>query len=220
MRAVVTVSESTRRDLVELGYPEERIHIVPNGLDWNTYHDCPSLARDKEDTVAYVGRITPYKRLEDILKAWRRMEQEHPQAKLVLAGRPDRKYLERLKRLRERLGLKQVEFKANIPQEEEKKLLLAKAKVMVYTSTREGWGQTVLEAAACKPPAVAYNVPGLRDSVKHMETGILVKPGDTRGLAEAVTLLLTDERLRRRLGENAYRHARRFSWDHTAEEFS
>ena len=216
LRAVITVSPSTKQDLINLGYPEELIHIVYNGLDWNTYKDCANLCKDKEDLATYVGRITPYKKLEDLLKAWSTVEQENKDAKLIIAGRAEPKYLKKLKHLTRKLNLKRATLKTNIPQQE-KKTLLAKAKTLVYTSTREGWGQTILEAAACKTPAIAHNVPGLRDAVKHMQTGILVKPGNTKQLAEAITQLLTNNNLRNKLAENAHKHAQQYNWDNTTQ---
>ncbi len=218
LKTVITVSPSTKQDLIELGYPEDRIYIVYNGLDWDFYSDCAKHAKEKEPVVTYLGRVTPYKRLEDLIRAWKIVEQEDREAKLVIAGRPSPKYLKKLKCLTEKLELKRVEYRVNISREE-KKMLLAKAMVLAYTSTREGWGQTVLEAAACRTPTVAYNVPGLRDSVKHMETGILVKPGNTEKLTKAITTLLTDHKLREKLAENAYRYAQQFSWDKAAEDF-
>ena len=218
LRTVIAVSPSTKQDLIELGYPEELVHIVPNGLDWSLYKDCTELYKDKGDLVTYVGRITPYKKLEDLVKAWRTVEQENRGAKLVIAGRAEPKYLKKLTHLAKKLSLKRIEFKANISQQE-KKMLLARAKILVYTSTREGWGQTILEAAACKTPAIAYNVPGLRDSVKHMETGILVEPGNIKQLAKAITWILTGDNLRNRLAENAHGYVQNFNWDNTAEIF-
>ena len=218
LKAVVTVSESTKQDLIELGYPENLIHIVYNGLDWDFYKDCVNLCRDKEDLVVYIGRITPYKKIEDLLNAWRIVEQEHSKAKLVVAGRAEQKYLRKLMELKKKLDLKRAELRINIPGEE-KKHLFAKAKTLVYTSIREGWGQTVLEAAVCKTPTIAYNVPGLRDSVKHMKTGILVEPGDIEQLANELIRLLIDQELRDRLAENAHRYAQQYSWDKTAKIF-
>jgi len=218
LRAIITVSPSTRHDLVELGYPEDKIFIVYNGLDRDFYKDCAELCKDKDDLVVYIGRITPYKKLEDLVKAWIKIERTVRDAKLIIAGRAEPKYLHRLIYLANKLGLKNIEFKINVTQWE-KKMLLAKAKILVYTSIREGWGQTILEAAACKTPSVAYNAPGLRDSVKHMETGILVEPGNIEALAEAIIHLLKDDELRNRLAENAYRYGQSFGWDDTAAKF-
>jgi len=211
---VVTVSPSTAQDLYDLGYPPHAVAIVPNGLDWELYKDCNG---QKRDLVTYVGRITPYKRLEDLLKAWQIVEKSYD-AELVIAGRADPRYLAKLTKLAKKLNLSHVNIKTNVPQQE-KKALLAEAKLLVYTSVREGWGQTILEAAACKTPAVAYNVPGLRDAVRHMETGILVKPGNIEKLYEAIMMLLEKENLRSRLAENAYRYSLGFAWNLTVEEF-
>ena len=190
IKTIITVSESTRQDLTNLGYPPEKIRIVYNGIDWEFYKDCGELVKEKAPIITYLGRITPYKRVEDILFAWRYVRQKIPYANLVIAGRPEPKYLEKLVKLTKKLNLKSVEFRTNIPAKE-KKILLVKASALVYTSIREGWGQTILEAAACKTPAIAYKVPGLRDAIKHMETGILVSPGNTMLLAQAIILLLS-----------------------------
>lgn len=219
LRAVITVSNSTMQDLVDLGYPVDIIRIAYNGLDLELYRDCIDLlSEEKDDLVAYVGRISPYKRLEELLIAWKYVEQNYSNASLVIAGRPVFKYLRKLEGLSKKLELKRVEFKLGISHFD-KKRLLARAKALVYTSIREGWGQTVLEAAACKTPVIAYNVPGLRDSVKHMETGILVDRGDVRQLAEAILLLLTDAELHRKLAEKAYEYVRQFDWSNTVEVF-
>jgi len=165
-----------------------------------------------------VGRITPYKRLECLLEAWKMVEREHDGARLVVAGRAQPRYLKRLLDLSGRLGLGRVEFRTGVSRRE-KKTLLGRAKVLVYTSVREGWGLTVVEANACGTPAVGYDVPGLRDSIRHGETGVLVPPGDVEALAEAVTTLLVDDGFREKLSRNALEWSRRFSWDRTAETF-
>jgi len=219
--SVITVSDSTKQDLVNLGYPADVVHIVYNGLDWELYRSLDASSREndeKENLCVYIGRITPYKNLEDLLEAWKIIEQEEDEPKLIIAGRAERKYLEKLRRIARELGLERIRFMINISQQE-KLHLLRKAKALVYTSVREGWGQTVLEAAACKTPTIAYNVPGLRDSVKHMETGLLVELGNIQELAESMELLLKDDELREELSKNAAKWAEQFSWDKTAKEF-
>ncbi|MFI4982869.1 MAG: glycosyltransferase, partial [Nevskiales bacterium] len=78
---------------------------------------------------------------------------------------------------------------------------------------KEGWGLTVLEANACGVPAVASDVPGLRDAVRHEESGVLVPHGDVMRLTEAVLKILQDAGYRRRLNAGARAWAERFSWD-------
>jgi len=218
VKGVITVSQSTKNDLIELGYPEERIFIIYNGLDWGAYKDCKKLASKKESIVLYLGRITPYKRIEDILKAWKYVEKMSQEAYLIIAGRADKKYLGKLIKLSKKLQLKNIEFRTDISQYE-KKLLLAKASVLVYSSIKEGWGQTVLEAAACYTPAVAYNVSGLKDSISHMQTGILVTPNDIIELANSILTIISDVKLRDALGNNAYKSIQKYSWERTTDDF-
>jgi len=102
---------------------------------------------------------------------------------------------------------------------EERRGLLGKGGVLVNPSVREGWGLNVVEANALGVPCVAYDVAGLRDSVKDGVTGLLVESGDVEALAEALTRVLQDDGLRRMLSENALKYAKQFSWDKTADEF-
>jgi len=216
--SVVTVSPSTRRDLEELGYPRDRVFIVYNGLDWGIYGDCFKREARRDSLAVYVGRISSYKRLSDLLEAWRMIEAEGGGIGLHIAGRADPRYLRKLIKLARGLGLRSVEFSQNITVEE-KKALLSRARVLVYPSIREGWGQTVIEAAACGTPSIAYDVPGLRDSVRHMETGILVQPGNIVELANAVRKLVSSDEEWSRLSLKAYEYSKGFNWDSTAREF-
>ena len=84
-------------------------------------------------------------------------------------------------------------------------------------STKEGWGISVLEAASCGTPTVAYNVTGLRDSVRNGITGLLVPLNDIKGLASAIIKILTDESYRLQLSRNARKWALKFSWERSAK---
>jgi glycosyltransferase involved in cell wall biosynthesis len=92
---------------------------------------------------------------------------------------------------------------------------LREAQALIFPAVREGWGLVVLEANACGTPAVGYDVPGLRDSIRHGETGMLVKPGDLEALAEALVSLLTNNSLREKFSRNALEWSKQFSWNKT-----
>ena len=83
----------------------------------------------------------------------------------------------------------------------------------VQPSPKEGWGLTVVEAAACGTPVVATDAPGLRDSVRRDETGLLVPFADDAAMADALIRILTDSALRARLTGAAVEWASRFRWD-------
>ncbi|NIP58766.1 MAG: glycosyltransferase, partial [Gemmatimonadetes bacterium] len=207
----VAVSESTAEDLVRRGMPPERITVIPNGIDLESFRPDPDDRPFDEPTLLYLGRLKRYKRVDLILRAVGLLRDEGRRVRLLVAGRGDRE--EALRALAGRLGLgDRVRFLGFVS-EERKRRLLRRAWIHLLTSTKEGWGITNLEAAACGTPTVASDTPGLRDSVRHGETGLLVPHGDVQALAKAVARLLDDGRERRRMGEEARRFAEGFSWE-------
>src|SRR5207247_1140529 len=122
-------------------------------------------------------------------------------------------------RVAARGGADRVELRGFVD-EDEKVRLLQTAHVVACASEKEGWGLTVVEAAACGTPAVVTDVPGLRDAVRDGETGLLAPPGDPAALACALGRVLDDAALRGRLAAGAARWAARFDWDAAAAEVS
>jgi glycosyltransferase involved in cell wall biosynthesis len=100
--------------------------------------------------------------------------------------------------------------------EGEKLALLREAWALAFTSPKEGWGITNLEAAACATPVVASDSPGLRESVRDGETGFLVPHGDVPALAAAMSRLANEPGLVDQLGAKARRFAERFTWESAA----
>jgi len=204
---LITVSKSSKEELEKTFI--RNTFIVPPGLDpWILGHS--STEKSNKPTIIYLGRWKKYKRIDLLIEAFKIVKNRIKNPELWLVGDGDWRSNEEIE------GIKifgKVEDK-------EKKKLLAKAWVLVSPSVKEGWGMTIIEANACGTPCIAYDVPGLRDSIIDGETGVLVKEdGNVKELAEATIKILKDERLRKRLSKNAMRWARRFSWDKSAEEF-
>ncbi|TVP76948.1 MAG: glycosyltransferase family 1 protein [Gemmatimonadales bacterium] len=213
----VAVSESTRTDLAERGIDPERVEVIPNGIDPEVLVPGPPEDRTPGPSLLYLGRLRRYKRVDLILEAVARLRERGVGVHLTVAGKgPHEGAL--LRRARELgLGEDSVTF-AGFVSEEEKARLLGTSWVHVLTSPREGWGISNLEAAACATPTVASDSPGLRDSVRHGETGWLVPHGDVEALADRLEALLADGPLRRRMGKAARRLAEAHTWSRTARE--
>ena len=211
---VVAVSPSTRDELVEFGIGGERIRIIYNAIEHPPPGDTP---RAERPTLAYVGRIKAYKQLDHLLQAFAQLLEEVPDAGLVIAGRGDCAELEA-----QAAGLgisSSVSFMGEVS-EQQKIEILDRAWAFVTPSMKEGWGVSVIEANDRGTPAVAYNVPGLRDSIKDGETGLLAAAGDIGSLAQAMSRLLRDGELRQRLSHSAREWALSFSWDSSAQSFA
>jgi glycosyltransferase involved in cell wall biosynthesis len=162
-----------------------------------------------------VGRLKRYKGLELIVDALARLASEGITARLLVAGKGDHQAALEHYATARAPGI--VEFLGYIT-EEEKVDLLRRAWATVYPSPKEGWGITNIEAAACGTPALASDSSGLRESVAHGHSGLLVRHADTDAWTEAVRRIVLDEALRNRLRAGAARFAGEFSWDRTADE--
>jgi glycosyltransferase involved in cell wall biosynthesis len=123
----------------------------------------------------------------------------------------------RLERVEAAVGGGAVTFLGYVS-EERKLELYRRAWAVVFPSPKEGWGITNLEAAGCGTPAVASNSPGLRESVRDGETGVLVPHGDVAALQAALLALATDAALRERLSAGARTFARSLSWEKAAAD--
>jgi len=205
----ITVSQSTKQDLQQLGF--KKIYIVLNGLNYKPLEKIPE--KDSEFTALFLGRITPTKNPEHAIKAFLKYRKMTGKGRLIVIGKG-----EQLSKLKQKYRQPYIQFTGYLP-EKEKREWLTKAHILLAPGIREGWGQAVIEANAHATPAIGYDVSGLRDSIKHEETGILVPPGDVKALAKAITNLLIDDRLREKLSRNSLKWSRQFSWDKSAEEF-
>ena len=207
------ISESTADDLAARGVPRSRIAVIYCGIDSVSY--TPDLSqRSATPVFAYLGRLKRYKRVDLVLRAFAGLA--HPEARLEIAGAGDHRPA--LERLAASLDLgDRVRFLGRIS-EADKVALLRRAWALVFTSPKEGWGITNLEAAASGTPVVASDSPGICESVRHGETGYLVPHGDVDALVSAMRRLAVDRSLVDALGQAGRRFAETFTWERTADE--
>lgn len=212
---IVAVSQSTKDDLIRRGLDPASIQVVENGIDAVRYHPGAEEDRFPEPTLLYLGRLKKYKGVELLIDAVAGLRGEGLALRLLVAGDGDhRAFLERRARA---MGLdpQSVRFLGFVS-EEEKLRLLQQSWVHALTSVKEGWGLSVLEAGACATPTVASDSPGLRDSVVHGETGLLMRHGDVAALRAGLRRIVENAPLRKRMGKAARRFAQTFTWERTA----
>ena len=208
------VSASTQSDLVRRGVPASRTTVVHNGIDFERYDLPAPPPRAAHPTLLHLGRLMRYKSADVAVRALVRIRALLPQARMWVAG--DGPDLPRLQRLARALQLgESIEFLGHVPHAEKVRRLW-QCHVVLNPSPKEGWGLTVLEANACGVPVVASCRPGLIDSVRDGETGILVPYGDADQFARAALELLREPERRDRLGMQARAWARRFTWEQAA----
>ena len=201
----IAVSRSTAAALEDIGVDAHRIRIVPNGIDL----DEPAEPKSADPLFLCLSRLVPHKRIELALEAWERVR---PQTggRLVIAGDgPERDRLESM-------AGEAVTFVGHVT-EEHKRRLLAQAWLLVHPALVEGWGLVVMEAAAARTPTIAFDVPGLRDSVVDGVTGLLTSTEDA--FSDAWKVLASDPTRRALLGERARGRAKAFDWSSSIDQF-
>jgi len=209
------LSDSTREDLIRRGLDPNRIHVVRCGIDHEAYRP-PDRDGTPGPVILYLGRLKRYKGIDLTIEALGRILGRVPGACYWIAGEGD--YRRTLERRIRALGLQDHVQLLGYRGGKEKLEILRKTRALVYTSPKEGWGLSVIEANAMGIPVVASDAPGLRESVRDGETGFLVPHGDLQALAERLCELLSDDSVWFRMGQAGIRWASSFSWDRMADE--
>ena len=210
------ISESTKDDLVARGVDRSRIRVIHPGVDSVRYRPDPAVGRTADPTFVYVGRLKRYKGVDLAIRALALARKSRPDLRLDIAGGGD--HLETLQQLARETGQSDaVRFRGFVT-EEEKLRLFRSAWANVFPSPKEGWGITIMEAAACGTPSIASDSPGLRDSVRTGTTGWLVPHGDAAALATQYLALAGDRALVDRFGMQARQYAERLTWVAAAEQ--
>lgn len=178
---LVAVSPSTAHALRAIGVERERIRVVHNGVE----EPGPPAERSPEPLFLAMGRLVEYKRIDLLLRLWERVRPVTGGRLVIVGDGPERERLEQL-------AGPGVEFRGHVSEAEKHRLLCA-AWLLLHPSAVEGWGLVVTEAAARETPAIAFDVPGLRDSIVDGETGLLAR-GESSFAAAWCTLALSTHR--------------------------
>ncbi|KKS98107.1 MAG: family 2 glycosyl transferase [Candidatus Gottesmanbacteria bacterium GW2011_GWA2_43_14] len=212
---IITISESSKEEIVRLRLADpNNVFIVNPGIDFEKFNLLP---KTDFPLITYLGRLKPYKNIHIVIEAFVHILYRHPDAQLFIAGSGESQFF--LNDLVAKLGIGESVFIIGKVSEMEKRALLARSWLVVQPSSAEGWGMTVIEANAAGTPVVASDIPGLRDSVIHKSTGILVPAGDIMAFTEAINSLISDRRILDRLAISAYSWAKNFNWKESSEKF-
>ena len=208
------ISESTRDDLIARGVPSERIRVIHPGVDSGRFTPGPPARRSPTPSFLYVGRLKRYKGIGFAIEALALARRQCPDLRMDIAGTGDHR--SELEQLVAGHQLERAVVFHGFVSEERKIDLMRAAWANVFPSPKEGWGITVIEAAACGTPSLASASPGLRDSVRHGETGFLVAHGDAEALAARMIQVANSRPLVARLGDSARRFAEQLTWESAA----
>jgi glycosyltransferase involved in cell wall biosynthesis len=190
--------------------------VIHCGIDRARYRADAAVAKTDRPSLVYVGRIKRYKAVDHAIRALPLVRRRFPDATLTIVGDGDG--MPGLRALTHALGLSDaVRFAGFVPHAE-KVGLLQTAHAVVNPSVKEGWGLTNVEANACGTVCVAADSPGIRDSVRDGETGLLYPWGDVDALAARVVDVLESPERRRAMERAALAWAASLTWERCGEE--
>ena len=217
LQRIMTITEATKND-VHSGYkvPKEKISIVPMGVDLDLFKPISKIKRQPNHILTTASADVPLKGLIYLLEAVAKLKTERD-VSLTVIGKLSESG--KTKKTIERLNLKSsVNFISDITDEEVVKAY-ARASVAVVPSLYEGFSLPAIEAMAAEVPLVVTKGGGLPEVVgTNKKAALLVEPGDPDALVAAITKLLDDPTLAKKLGSNGRKRVEeKWSWRKTAE---
>lgn len=195
--------------------------VIPLGLAPTAYDQLPprgsfrALYPELSDNrlILFLGRLTPKKQTDLLVKAFAQISKEFPDTSLVIAGPNEGTFLSELKQLAGNLGIASRTVFTGSLREREVQAALTDAEVFVLPSLHENFGVSVIEAMACGVPVILSDLVNLAEPVREAKAGLTITP-DEASLASALRTILSDPAMAREMGTNGRRLAlKRFTWD-------
>lgn len=211
---IIAISETTKKQLIKIGFKKDNITVVYCGMNELNKLSKTPVRKFSNPTLLYLGRIKKYKRVDLLVNMFQKIVEKVPKARLIIAGwgteAANLADLIMKNPLRKKISL------AGPVSNKDKKILLSKSWIFVNPSIGEGWSIAVIEANLYGTPAVAFDVPGLSESIQDEKTGLLAKDNDD--LVEKICEILKNKNLREKLTENSVRLAHNFNWGRCSKE--
>lgn len=217
----ITVSQSTKNNLLDAGVKSDKISILPEGLDFLPWKKEKFYEKEKEATFIYVGRYSNYKGIDKTVEAFCQIKKTQKDAKLWIVGKKNEEYINAvIKPILAKYGTDESSITFWGFVSDEKKLeLMSRAHALLFPSMREGWGLIITEAGAVGTPSIGYNSPGIRDALDMGKAGYLCENNNVDELLYKMKDIIKNKENYNLMKENAYNFAKNFHWDYTAEAF-
>ena len=220
---LITVSESTKRDLIRLfQVPPDKITVTYHGADreFRPADDPEGSAEFLQKYnlpspfILFLGTLEPRKNLTTLIRALALIKEEMPHS-LVLVGQKGWLWEEIFEAVTKQGLQDRVHWTGYIP-DEDRVLFYQAADFLVYPSWYEGFGMPLLEAMQSGCPVIASRVSALPEVVG--DAGLLIDPGNPEALSRAMLRLIAEPGLKAKLREAGLTRARRFSWEDSARK--
>ena len=215
---VIALTSTEAEQYKKVGVDEDKIEIVPNGIDLSEYENLPQKGdfrskysiKDDEKIILYLGRMHAIKGIDLLVEVFSDLVEDLDNVKLVIVG-PDDGFLSTLKRQIEDLKIDDKILLTGPLYERNKLEVYVDADVYVLPSVYDTFPVTVLEACTCGTPVIVTDRCGIADFVDG-KVGYVVEY-DKEQLRDAICKVLNEEKLRKQFGENGKKLVmEQFTW--------
>jgi len=218
-RRVITVSESTKNDLMGFGFRKENISIISEGIEVEPVNNLNEIVKFEKPTMLALGAIKAMKRTHHIIKAFEIAKNDVGGLQLIVAGVAEGRYGGKVLEMMKRSKYKDsIEYLGKVSKE--KKIeLMQKAHLLCVASVKEGWGLVVTEANSQGTPTVVYNVDGLRDAVKNNQTGLICDKNTPENLSDKIVAILKNSEFYKILQKNSWEWSKNINFENSYKQF-
>ena len=219
---VTALTEWEKDEIKKLGIPEEKITVIPNGINIDKFSKVKSGKNFREKyniegpMILFIGQPIRRKGLEYLIGAMPEIIKEFENVKCFFVGYRKNNKLEELC---DKLNIKSNVIFLGFLSEQKKVEALTAADIFVFPTLYEGFGTVVVEAMAAGCPVVTTNVAGNSEIVKNNRNGILVKPKSSEEISKAVIKLLKNNGTRKKMGSRNRIEAKKYGWKNVAKKF-
>lgn len=219
-RSVITVSKSTRNDLLKYGFKKENIRIISEGIELEPINNLKDITKFEKPTILALGVIKAMKRTDHIIRAFEIAKHDINDLQLIVAGAVKGRYGKKVLKMIELSKYKNsIKYLGKVSKGV-KIEIMQKVHLICVTSVKEGWGLIVTETNSQGTPAIVYDVDGLRDAVKNNETGLICKENSPTNLADNIVTLLRDQEKYQSLRINAWQWCKEINFENSYKEFA
>ena len=216
---VITISASTKNDLIKYGFRRKNIAVIPVGIKMKPIENLDKIKKYNSFTLLSLGAIRKMKRPDHQIKAFEIAKRRIPELKLKIAGAGYGRYYRKIIKLIANSPFKKdIEYLGRVSRDD-KIELMQKSHLILVTSVKEGWGLIVTETNSQGTPAVVYNVDGLRDSVRNNETGLVTKKNTPQYLARSIVELAKNKKKYARLQRAGWERSKKINFDNCYQQF-
>ena len=219
-KKVIAISENTKKDLGKLlKVPAKKITVIYNGISpiFGQPSGKTSGTKQRKPFLLYTGVWRGHKNLPRLIEAFHILKKEKKlPLKLVITGKPDPKFPEVKNSVKKFKLQKEVVFTGHITEKELIKLYQS-AQLFVFPSLYEGFGLPLLEAMKSGTPVVASNASSIPE-ICGKSNAVFFDPYNVKDIAAKIYMVYKNKALQKRLIARGLAHAKKFSWEQTAEK--